>query len=110
MAGRSRTSPFLTTCADLVRSRLDVDRLGALPFERQTMLGGVWFSHANPWDDWRYLHTNRDHEDAAKVLGRHDVRVGVFGHTHRGRLVAMPGCQGVTDDDPALDAAAGQRQ
>jgi len=94
-------SPFLTTCADHVRSQLDVERLGALPFERHTRLGGVWFSHANPWNDWRYLHTTRDHEDAAKVLAHNEVRVGVFGHTHRGRLVAMPGGDGVRDDDPA---------
>jgi hypothetical protein len=70
-----------------------------LPFERRSSIGGVCFAHANPWDDWRYLHGARDHEEAAEVLLARGFRVGVFGHTHRGRLVAMPGCDGVTDED-----------
>jgi predicted phosphodiesterase len=93
-------SPMLRECASWVRTRLDPSRLRALPFERDLVLEGVWFSHANPWGDWTYLNGMADHRRAADVLLSRGIHVGVFGHTHRGKIVTMPEGTGVDVERP----------
>jgi len=91
-------SPMMRECAEWVRARLDPSRLREMPFERDVQLEGVWFSHANPWGDWTYLNGLGDHRRAADVLLARGFHVGVFGHTHRGKIVTMPDGTGVDEE------------
>lgn len=71
------------------RSRLSKKAFSNLPFINECQIDGFYFSHANPFGpgNWRYLNTDEEHRDCLAVLAGKGVLAGVFGHTHRARLV-----------------------
>ncbi|MBX2803269.1 MAG: metallophosphoesterase family protein [Myxococcales bacterium] len=85
-----RLPAWIRASADFTLSRIDASVFSALRFVREHVVDGVLFAHANPWGDWRYLNTDSDHRDAARTMQQRWLKVGVFGHTHRARIVAMP--------------------
>lgn len=64
--------------------------LREVPFAREVVQGGILFAHANPFGDWRYVDRDEEYREAARVLARRGLSVGVFGHTHRGRFFTDP--------------------
>lgn len=66
--------------------RLDINRLASFPWEREYEIESVLFSHANPWQSWRYLRNDDDYIEAGETLRERGLAAGVFGHTHRSRL------------------------
>jgi predicted phosphodiesterase len=105
---------------DWIRESVDhmLDRLAAspsalarfqsLPYAAVIREGPVWISHANPFDadsagtpDWRYLARPEDMALAAHALRTKGATAGVFGHTHRARIVSWPDGRGLGDEAPA---------
>ena len=78
------------------RERLPTSSWRELPFEDESTLEQVLFSHANPFgpEDWRYLNSKSDHSRAAAELHRRGFVVGVFGHTHRVKWFQLAGEDG----------------
>lgn len=96
---RDRLPAWIRASADWTLSQIDPGTLRALPFVPEHVISGMLFAHANPWGDWRYLNRDEDHHEAAAVLRRRWLKIGVFGHTHRSRLVQLPSGHGLGDDD-----------
>lgn len=96
---------WIRESVDYTLARLDGERFRGLPFAREFVHGPLLAAHANPFDaepsgepNWRYLNQVDDYADAAQALRERDLRVGVFGHTHRVRIVEWPSGRGVTDE------------
>ncbi|HHO51100.1 MAG TPA: metallophosphatase family protein [Deltaproteobacteria bacterium] len=94
---RDRLPAWIQASADWTLDRLDPATLRRLPFVREHVASGVLFAHANPWGDWRYLNRDEDHHEAAEVLRRRGLKIGIFGHTHRSRIVELPPGRGLGD-------------
>jgi predicted phosphodiesterase len=88
----------------------DPDRLLAIPYERAIRIGPLLIAHANPFGDdpdgtpdWRYINHPEDYALAAAALTAQGAWAGLFGHTHRPRIVLWPSRRGLNDDVcPAL--------
>jgi predicted phosphodiesterase len=54
-------------------------------------IGPIFMSHANPFGEsnWAYLNSSQDYVEAAKVLKSNSKRIGIFGHTHRRKSIAI---------------------
>lgn len=96
---------WIRESVDWTLHELDADLFRGLPFAREWITGNVYVAHANPFDpeesgspNWRYLNQLDDYAEAARCLRDRDLRVGIFGHTHRPRIVEWPSGRGVTDD------------
>ncbi|MEZ4238643.1 MAG: metallophosphoesterase family protein [Myxococcota bacterium] len=125
---RDRLPPWLGETVDHTFAQLAAgppERLLDLPFERAITLGPLYIAHANPFGDevlprsgpftvsgagaertvpdWRYLNHAEDYSLAAAALQARGVWAGMFGHTHRPRIVRWPAATGVHDEVcPAL--------
>jgi predicted phosphodiesterase len=62
------------------------------PWEKDVSLGGIFFAHANPfaYGDWTYLNTEGELDAAMAALRSRGETIGIFGHTHRGKVVEYP--------------------
>ncbi|MEN0061668.1 MAG: metallophosphoesterase [Myxococcota bacterium] len=90
-----RVPDWLRATIDWTCERIETDGAAAawlrtLPFVREHVDNGILFAHANPFGNWRYVDRDEEHREAAGVLARRGFSVGVFGHTHRGRLFTDP--------------------
>jgi predicted phosphodiesterase len=80
---------WLRESIDWTFSRLDPAAFAsALRWQQELVVDDLLFAHANPFGfgDWRYLNSEADHAAAAMRLAERSLRVGVFGHTHRGKM------------------------
>jgi predicted phosphodiesterase len=85
-----RMPDWLRETAQWTYEALDgIDFATSLPWEKQVSLGGVFFAHANPfaYGDWTYLNKEGELDMAMGALRRQGECIGVFGHTHRGKIV-----------------------
>jgi predicted phosphodiesterase len=85
-----RLSDWIRESADYTMERLDVALFrDGLTWRDETVTDGLLFSHANPFGrgDWRYLNTKEEHAAAADKLQARGLRGGVFGHTHRAKVI-----------------------
>ena len=59
------------------------------PWAHSLTISGLYFAHANPFGvgDWTYLNAPADMERAGRLLAEQGYAVGLFGHTHRAKLV-----------------------
>ena len=94
-----RMPSWIRASVDWTLEVLDASLLRELHFVHEHLDDGVLYAHANPWGDWRYLNSDEDHREAAATLQQRWIKVGVFGHTHRSRIVEMPGGEGLGDDE-----------
>ena len=80
---------WLRETVDWTRARLDVAGFARLPWQVDWVFGDVLFSHANPYGfgDWTYLNTADDYAGALVETQRRGASIGVFGHSHRARLL-----------------------
>jgi predicted phosphodiesterase len=112
-AYRDRLPPWLKETVTHTFDQLaagDADRLLAIPFERTIRIGPLLIAHANPFGDdpdgtpdWRYINHPEDYGLAADALVAGGAWAGMFGHTHRPRIVQWPSGRGLGDDVcPAL--------
>jgi diadenosine tetraphosphatase ApaH/serine/threonine PP2A family protein phosphatase len=83
----------------------DGEELYELDFRQDWVVDTLLAAHANPFPadaagfpDWRYLNHANDYADAARALRERDLRIGVFGHTHRARIVEWPSAKGFGDE------------
>lgn len=85
--------PWIRESVDWTRQELEGVALDTLEWRESHIASGVYFAHANPFDfpDWRYLNTEAELRDAAAALGERGHQVGVFGHTHRQKVVGISG-------------------
>jgi predicted phosphodiesterase len=62
------------------------------PWRNDWILGPLFLAHANPfaYGDWSYLNQNADFLRAGTALRERGVRLGIFGHTHRPKVVLLP--------------------
>lgn len=97
-AGRTsyfdRLPGWLRETAEWTHKQLGgVDLAADLPWEQHFSLAGIFFAHANPfaYGDWTYLNTEVEMDAAIGALRARGERMGVFGHTHRGKVVAYAG-------------------
>lgn len=86
---------WLKESVDWTASRIDlVGFERRYRWRREFVLDDVLFAHANPFSfgDWRYLNTESTVLEADQALRQRGFKLGIFGHTHRGR------CFRVADD------------
>ena len=62
------------------------------PWQNEWIDGPVLFAHANPfaYADWTYLNGDAEFQRAGTVLRERGAKLGVFGHTHRPKVVLLP--------------------
>lgn len=104
--GLERMSPWLAESVEWTAQQVDPRVLQDLPFQVEHVEERALFAHANPWFDrpsagarWAYLTSSEDHRLAAEVLRSRRLSVGVFGHTHRSRIIEFPSELGLDDPD-----------
>lgn len=100
---------WIRESVDFTLARLDAAAFRAIPFRREHRSADRLVAHANPFGpgpdgapNWRYLRSPRDHEEAADALYVRGLTVGVFGHTHRARIVKWPSGEGVSSEETDL--------
>jgi len=89
-----RLPPWLRETTEWTYQQLgDVDLAASLPWEKAHSLAGIFFAHANPfaYGDWTYLNGEPEMHAAIAALRDRGERIGVFGHTHRGKIVEFGG-------------------
>lgn len=97
--------PWIRESVDWTLSKIEASEFYNLPFRQDWVVEPLIAAHANPFPpdptgvpNWRYLNRVEDYADAARALRDRDLRVGVFGHTHRARIVEWPSRRGVNDE------------
>lgn len=82
---------WIRESVDWTERALENVDLAALEWRESYIRSGVYVSHANPFvfPDWRYLNTEAEHREAAVALEERGQQIGVFGHTHRQKVVAI---------------------
>jgi predicted phosphodiesterase len=100
---------WIRESVDYTLRRLDPSVLRSLPFVHEYLQGDLLVAHANPFGadsrgvpSWRYVRMAQDHEDAGMALRRRGLRMGVFGHTHRARVVECPSATGLAEERTEL--------
>lgn len=98
--------PWIRESVDWTLSKIDASEFYALPFRQDWVCDPLIAAHANPFPpdasgvpNWRYLNKPQDYADAARALRERDLRVGVFGHTHRARIVEWPSRRGMSEEN-----------
>lgn len=94
-AYREKMPAWIRDSVDWTERELEGVDLAALEWRESCIRAGVFISHANPFEfpDWRYLNTEEEHREAAVALRQRGLQIGVFGHTHRQKVV------GIVDDE-----------
>lgn len=59
------------------------------PWKKSIVHNNVYFSHANPFEDWTYIKKDDDFHGAATKLHGMGHIAGVFGHTHRSSCFSL---------------------
>lgn len=74
----------------------------SFPWQEEKVIGDCFVAHANPhgFGNWGYLNTETEVRAAADVLMGKQVKMGVFGHSHR------PGIMVLTQDGQLKDLGA----
>jgi predicted phosphodiesterase len=69
----------------------DVDLEAMFPWLERWVSGDVLLAHANPfaYGDWTYLNQQADFAKAARALNNQGHSIGIFGHTHRPKVVEV---------------------
>jgi len=67
----------------------DVDLERRYDWKNDIILDGVFFAHANPFEygDWTYLNSTGEFTRARAALAQRRQTIGVFGHTHRAKVI-----------------------
>lgn len=108
-----RLPPWLRETAEWTHKQLDgIDLASTLPWERSFSLAGIFFAHANPfaYGDWTYLNGDAEIDAAMAALRKRGERIGVFGHTHRGKVMDYAGDAGTRHElgnQPSLSCRVG---
>ena len=98
LSDHERVRGYLETVPTWIRESVDWTRdqlqdvdLSMLDWRKSYVESGAYFAHANPFEfpDWRYLNTDHEHREAAVALGQRGYQLGVFGHTHRQKVVSV---------------------
>lgn len=104
-----RLPAWLRETVEWTHHQLGGDELAALPWEQSFSLAGIFFAHANPFafGDWTYLNGESEMDSAMTALRNRGERIGVFGHTHRSKIVEYAGKAGkgswqALEDKPSL--------
>jgi predicted phosphodiesterase len=90
----NRLPDWLRETVEWTQAHIDGAALAAdFPWEKEVSLDGIFFAHANPfaYGDWTYLNGDAELDAAMAALRGRGERIGVFGHTHRGKIVTYPG-------------------
>ncbi len=89
-AYRDRLPDWLRETTDWTHAALEGRPL-AFDWQESLQLDGVFFAHANPfaYGDWSYLNTEANFRRAASALQVRGMRAGIFGHTHRARILTV---------------------
>jgi predicted phosphodiesterase len=100
---------WIRESVDFTLKRLDPALLRSLPFVHEHVQDDLLVAHANPFGtdsrgvpSWRYVRMAQDHEDAGMALRKRGLRMGVFGHTHRARVVECPSAVGLAEERTEL--------
>jgi predicted phosphodiesterase len=100
---------WIRESVDYTLQRIEPGVLRSLPFAHEHVRDDLLVAHANPFGadsrgvpSWRYVRMPQDHEDAGAALRRRGLRVGVFGHTHRARVVECPSGAGLAEERTSL--------
>jgi predicted phosphodiesterase len=72
-------------------NKLDTKVFSNFNWIKSITRNNILYSHANPYDDWRYLNSIQDLQEAAEILKSKGLLAGVFGHNHR------PVCFSISD-------------
>ena len=86
---------WIRESVDMHLNILDVNLLSSLDFVRHYQFSSTLFCHANfnsvisGTNDWSYVNSLDDHREQLHVLYELGYRLGVLGHTHRGRLFSL---------------------
>jgi predicted phosphodiesterase len=98
--------PWIRESVDWTLGRIEPSTFYGLPFKQDWIWKCLVAAHANPFPadvsgvpDWRYVNKPQDYGDAARTLRDRDLRIGVFGHTHRSRIVEWPSRRGLNDEN-----------
>lgn len=69
----------------------NADLQSMFDWKEEFNLDAVYFSHANPFGfgNWEYVESPEQYRRACSELIRKGVRVGVFGHSHRSKLLKI---------------------
>ncbi len=70
-------------------SKLDVKSFINLKWNKKIIYNNILYSHANPYDDWRYLNTDLEIQEAANFIKDNNFKCGVFGHNHRSMCYSL---------------------
>ncbi len=83
---------FISESIDWTAKQIKNADLGSIfPWCENYKIENIYFAHANPYDygDWRYVDKPEQCLAAADVLKSKGYEVGVFGHVHRKKAVAI---------------------
>ncbi|HWA70576.1 MAG TPA: metallophosphoesterase [Rhizomicrobium sp.] len=86
----ARLPEWLRESVDWTRQALDgLDLKKAFDWCEELVTGEILFAHANPfrYGDWTYLNSDAELGAAQVVLARRGFAAGIFGHTHRAKIV-----------------------
>lgn len=88
---REKLPAWIRESVDWTERQLESVDLAVLEWRESYIRSGVFISHANPFvfPDWRYLNTEAEHREAAVALRERGQQIGVFGHTHRQKVVGI---------------------
>lgn len=89
----SRLPHWIRDSVERTLAALDLPRFTSrLRWQREHIVEGVLFAHANPFGarDWTYIESDETRARAEVTLRERGARAGVFGHTHRPRWNGIP--------------------
>ncbi|AXH14476.1 hypothetical protein CP985_14550 [Malaciobacter mytili LMG 24559] len=67
--------------------KLKFNLFESFPWQNDFSISNIYFSHANPFEygNWEYLNDEENIQKAAKTLYDKNMKIGIFGHTHRSK-------------------------
>jgi predicted phosphodiesterase len=94
MAGNTnyfdKLPPWLRESIEWTQSAIaGIDMKSMFAWQEDDVIGDIYFAHANPFGpgNWTYLNAQADWDNAHDRLRAQGHAIGVFGHTHRAKIV-----------------------